>query len=509
MSDQTSASRINKKIATMIRKNGSLADNNPELLSEWDFDKNDKTPHDYTSGSNQKAWWICNKGHSWQAVISTRAMGHGCPYCSGHRPTADNNLKVLAPLLAAEWHPSKNGNLLPEMVSPYSSKKVWWICSRGHEWQASVSNRFQGRGCAKCSAELKSSFPEQALMFYLGKYFTVESRIKVNGWEIDLYLPDYKIGIEYDGVAYHSKDYLIEREKRKNEAFLQSGVDLIRIKENYEKECIEDQTVFFVVDHSYKNFPHGIEMLFQLLNDKTGKALTPIIDISADRIEIMSQYMMIDRKNNFAEHYPELTRFWNYEKNEGLRPENFRYMSNRKIWWKCPTCGGEWEESVINVAKGNRCPYCSGHRVLAGYNDIQSTSPELILEWDYEKNRGLSPTQFSRGSNQYVWWKCQQGHSWRTSIAQKRSCPICSNRKQKAPDDQGWLSKYERAKLYYEQNGNLNIPAAYSDGDFQLGYWIRTQRAALKNGSLPEERKQLLDKIGMVWSLRSGAKKKQ
>ena len=498
-----------ERMAATIQKNGSLADNNPELLQEWDYDKNENTPNDYTPSSNQKAWWVCSNGHSWYAQINTRAKGHGCPYCSGRRPTEDTNLKVVNPTLAAEWHPTKNGDLRPEMISPYSMKKVWWLCDHGHEWQASVSNRTQGRGCAKCSSELKSSFPEQALLFYLGKYYTVESRIKIAGWELDLYLPDYQIGIEYDGVAYHSKDYLIEREARKNKAFSEAGLDLIRIKENYEKECVEDQTVYFVVDHSYKNFPHSIEMLIELLNKKTGETITPLIDIEADRIEIMSQYMMIDRKNNFAERYPELVCFWNYEKNEGLQPENFRYMSNRKIWWRCPTCSGEWEESVINIAKGNRCPYCSGHRVLEGYNDLQTTNPELVLEWDYEKNKGLLPTQFTQGSGYSVWWKCKAGHSWKSRITKRRCCPVCSDRKVKTPDDVGWLSKYERAKLYYEQHGNLTVPAAYNDGDFQLGYWIRTQRAALKNGTLSEERKRLLDEIGMVWSMKPGAKKKQ
>ncbi len=485
---------------------------NAQLMSEWNWDKNtDISPYQVTQGSNKKAWWKCSEGHEWEAVIATRTKGHGCPYCSGRFTTKENNLEIKAPWLVSEWHPTKNGDLLPSMISPYSMKKVWWKCENGHEWQASVSNRTQGRGCAKCSSELKSSFPEQALLFYLGKYYTVESRIKIAGWELDLYLPDYRIGIEYDGVAYHSKDFLIERENRKNKAFSEIGLDLIRIKENYEKECIEDQTVYFVVDHSYKNFPHSIEMLIELLNQKTGKTITPYIDIEADRIEIMSKYMMIDRKNNFAGRYPELVCFWNYEKNAGLRPENFRYMSNRIIWWKCPQCNGEWQESIINVAKGNRCPYCSGHKVLKGFNDLKTLKPEFALEWDYEKNKGISPDEFTVGSSRYVWWKCKNGHSWKAQIATRsKKCPYCTGRHRVKPlNNTQWMIKYHFAKEFFENFGHLDIPAKYISADgLQLGMWLRTQRTAKKNGTLTAEREQLLNEIGMKWQLQRGAKKR-
>ena len=489
-----------------------LASVNPTLASEWHPEMNGNIgPEDVVYGSNKKVWWKCKKGHQWQAAVATRLKGHGCPYCSGRIATQENNLELKAPWLVGEWHPTKNGDLLPSMISPYSMKKVWWKCKRGHEWQASVSNRFQGRNCDQCSSELKSSFPEQALLFYLGKYYTVESRVKIAGWELDLYLPDYQIGIEYDGVAYHSKDFLMEREKRKNKAFSETDLDLIRIKENYEKECVEDQTVYFIVDQSYKNFPHSIEMLVELLNKKTGKTITPLIDIEADRIEIMSQYMRMDRKNNFAERYLELVCLWNYEKNAGLRPENFRYMSNRKIWWKCSKCNGEWQESVINVAKGNRCPYCSGHKVLIGFNDLKTLKPEIALEWDYEKNKGISPDEFTVGSSRYVWWKCKNGHSWKAQIATRsKQCPHCTGRHCEKPLNHAqWMGKYRFAKEFYENFGHLDVPAKYiCDNGLKLGMWIRTQRVAKKNETLTEEREQLLSEIGMKWQMQRGAQKK-
>jgi len=130
---------------------------NPELAGEWHPTKNgSSTPKDVTPGSTKKAWWVCSKGHMWEAVVSYRNRGTGCPYCAGHAVGSDNCLASIDPKLAKQWHPEKNGKLVPEDVTPYSRKKVWWICKKGHEWQAVISNRSRGRGCPYCAGRAVS-----------------------------------------------------------------------------------------------------------------------------------------------------------------------------------------------------------------------------------------------------------------------------------------------------------------------------------------------------------------
>ena len=117
----------------------SLSIENPELAKEWHPTKNGKlTPNDVTPGSGRKVWWICNKGHEWMALIGDRSNGNNCPYCSGHRVCKDNCLATLNPKLSQEWHPTKNGKLTPNDVMAGSIKKVWWICNKGHEWEAKI-----------------------------------------------------------------------------------------------------------------------------------------------------------------------------------------------------------------------------------------------------------------------------------------------------------------------------------------------------------------------------------
>ena len=61
----------------------------PELVKEWHPTKNgDFSSKDFTYGSNHKAWWICNKGHSYQSAIKERtrkSRASGCPYCDGKK----------------------------------------------------------------------------------------------------------------------------------------------------------------------------------------------------------------------------------------------------------------------------------------------------------------------------------------------------------------------------------------------------------------------------------------
>lgn len=52
-----------------------------------------------------------------------------------------NDLAAKAPDVAAQWHPTLNGNLTPEMVTPGSHRRVWWQCPLGHTWKAFVYSR--------------------------------------------------------------------------------------------------------------------------------------------------------------------------------------------------------------------------------------------------------------------------------------------------------------------------------------------------------------------------------
>ncbi len=137
------------------RGENDLATTHPELARQWHPTKNGAlTPRDLVSGSHKKAWWVCDKGHEWRAtVLSRTSSGSGCPVCAGKVVLPGvNDLATHFPGIAAQWHPTKNGTLTPQEVSPYSNRRVWWRCPLGHEYRAMVGDRaLRNSGCPYCA----------------------------------------------------------------------------------------------------------------------------------------------------------------------------------------------------------------------------------------------------------------------------------------------------------------------------------------------------------------------
>lgn len=119
--------------------------------------KNKKTPFEVKAGSNEKAFWQClkNSEHFWEATIRSITKGGKCPICLNRVTINSNSLATTDPELAKQWHPTKN-NLTPYNVTRGYTKKVWWLCSKSHEWQAAVCDRAKKKsGCPYCSGNKK------------------------------------------------------------------------------------------------------------------------------------------------------------------------------------------------------------------------------------------------------------------------------------------------------------------------------------------------------------------
>ena len=108
--------------------------------------------------SNRKVWWSCDQcpdslPHIWEAAVSHRTYGGGCPFCSGNAVCQHNTLAKKAPEVALLWDAKKNHPMSPDQVTVFSNMKVHWKCSAClHRWQASVTNKVCGKtGCPKCA----------------------------------------------------------------------------------------------------------------------------------------------------------------------------------------------------------------------------------------------------------------------------------------------------------------------------------------------------------------------
>ena len=154
------------------------------ISKQWDYRKNLKRPDEVHAHSNKYAWWRCQRGHSWRALINNRTRkGLGCPYCSGLLAIpGETDLLTLCPDLASEWDYDKN-NLDIRSITGYSSKLVWWVCKRGHSWCVAVKTRRKGNGCPYCAG--KKAIPGETdlltLAPHLGKEWDHEKNtVKMN-----------------------------------------------------------------------------------------------------------------------------------------------------------------------------------------------------------------------------------------------------------------------------------------------------------------------------------------
>ena len=98
----------------------SLAAIAPEIARTWHPTGNRPLrPSDVTAGSNRLVWWRCgvDRDHEWQTSVKNRRRA-GCPFCSRQRASAATCLAHVAPEIAAEWHPTKNGALTPRDSRP-------------------------------------------------------------------------------------------------------------------------------------------------------------------------------------------------------------------------------------------------------------------------------------------------------------------------------------------------------------------------------------------------------
>ena len=428
------------------KKEKKYVSDNAQLMAEWDWEKNNElnfNPQALTLGSHKKVWWKCNKGHEWQAQLANRNNGNGCPYCAGQWAIqGETDLETNDPLLASEWLIKENLPLTPSTISWKSSRKVWWQCSYcGNKWQSTVVNRVNGRGCPKCYSRNQTSFPEQAIFYYLLKsYPDAKNRFKTDfleSMELDIYIPSKKIAIEYDGVAWHTSSRAQQRENKKYLICKNNGILLIRIKEKTEEEH-KNCDVLITTSYNHLDFKELDRVIKQLL---IYLRIDSDIDSKRDKIIIQQQFLSKKKMKSILHLNPEIAATWNTSKNGLLTPDMFSPGSTDKVWWKCSICGNEWETRIDHRCAGAGCPICSTDEAMRrrNSNNINKNGsfadhhPELVAEWNYAKNGELTPQDILSGSNQKVWWKCKNGHEWQATIASRTKngagCAVCSGKR--------------------------------------------------------------------------------
>lgn len=143
---------------------------------------------------------------------------------------------------------------------------------------------------------------------------------------------------------------------------------------------------------------------------------------------ICSGFIVVPKFNSLWKKNPKVAQEWSRE-NE-MKSSQVYWGSNFRAKWVCKE-GHTWEAKVNHrsgAIHSNGCPYCTSKKVMPGFNDFATAKPELVNEWNYEKNQTV-PEDYTPQSNVMVWWKCGKGHEWKARIQNRTRgfgmCRIC------------------------------------------------------------------------------------
>lgn len=141
---------LNRKVVFGVN---DLTTTHPELVAEWDPAWLGRIPPATChAGSKRWAHWVCPAGHSYIARINERVAGRSCYECTDERVrVTEQHLALTHPELAAEWHTTMNGRLLPQHRTAGSRDEVYWLCSQGHYYKERIERRVRGYKCKVCS----------------------------------------------------------------------------------------------------------------------------------------------------------------------------------------------------------------------------------------------------------------------------------------------------------------------------------------------------------------------
>ncbi len=358
------------------------------LMDEWDVEKNREAgldPDKLGSQSNKDAFWKCKKcGYEWSAKISNRYHGRSCP-CCGRKIVVPgiNDLATTHPELAKEWDYERNRELTPDKVLYGTAKRVYWLCPEGHSYSATINHRSGAHGtcCPKCNAGRQTSFAEQAFFYYIKKVFPDAinryTEIFSNSMELDIYIPSIKLGIEYDGEAWHKKNKR-ERERKKYEICKAKGIRLLRIMEKTPGGIVDtaDETLSMpnpIYEHKYlaqviRYLLDRIDPASNMLTRRYAHHIHSDVDINLKRDELeIRAYMTKLHKGSLAEMYPAIASEWHPTLNGTVTPDKVKPGSDYKAMWICPKCGNEYSAIVGHRTskKPTGCPKCGIEKVIA------------------------------------------------------------------------------------------------------------------------------------------------
>ncbi len=414
----------------------------PEIAKDWDYAKNQElNPLEVFAHSKESVWWTCEKAHKYQVSVYSRVRSKGCKFCLRHEYSSKSNTTKLnnsqslakhSPELITEWNYSKNLQVNPETVSFGSNKKVWWKCSKGHEWEVSPKVRTRGSNCPECGRVEQGKKTRARSLVKAGRSLAEAHPMLVSEWDYDNNLLSPQ---ELPPRSNYRASWICKFGHR-----WEATVDNRAGNKSNCPECNPQSSrleIYLLCEirsifpkSQWRSLHEGVECDIYIPEKKLG-------------IEVDGQYwhakklhkdtektkFFIDkgihiarvRDNTLPDIEGQVIKF---SRNEPLQDITNKLLSvlaqSVNEFYAYPGTQQRESEFTEMVARLPAPP---------DGETLKDTHPEITKEWCYEKNGVLTPELFSKGSNQKFWWKCKYGHYWQSAINNRVSrnsgCPDC------------------------------------------------------------------------------------
>ena len=433
--------RIEKSIAkaTPIIGVNDLLSQKPDLCREWHPTKNEITPENITVSSNKKVWWLGKCGHEWQATVGSRTSGRGCPICL-------KEYKISYPEKIIYFYLKKslyNLEVLENYHPDFLKQKEYDIAIPsirigieydGYNWHKSYQRdkekdiiskennykviRIREKKCEKYdSSSIKIYYNEKEsknLKEVILKVLNIVSKITQMNYNLDF-------DLERDNISILE---LLEMHKKEN-SIANLFPNIIKEWHPTKNGSLKPE---YISAHTHKKMwwicskGHEYQMVVKhKTEDNCG-------------CPICSNHKILSGFNDLETLRPDIAKEWDYGKNKPLTPDKVAVSANYKVWWLCPKGHSYYYSISHRTCSGRTCPICSNRQLLLGYNDLVTVNKEIAKEWDYEKNKGMKPEDFTPISGTRVWWKCSKcGYEWNIKISNRyikgNGCPKCAGNK--------------------------------------------------------------------------------
>ncbi len=464
---------FSRTVANMIKSDGcpiclnrellqgfnDLATTNPQLVPFFDVNLNgNKTASEVIANRSKSFAWKCSMGHVFKRRLAYMEVSSICPYCSGRILLEGySGFGIEHPELLHYWDYEANGNLDPRYIHSAGNKKYHWRCGLRHQWLAPTSRLVNGSRCPFCSNnkvltgfnDLLTLFPDVAQEWdVVGNEAIAESPLTVGAGS--------HIAPYWRCVRGHRwKAQIRSRTYQKSGCPQCVGIGRKVPKSRFAESQAAAISLWDVESNGFDldSVTIGMEQKF---NWKCSKGHS--WQAAPYSIFLRPWCPTCKPQKSGDSPFPEtIRRSWDSERNI-YQIDDFQPASSKLAYWICDA-GHRWERSIYQRMRSKGCPFCERKEVLVGFNDLSTTHPSISQQWS-QKNLGLSPSQVVSGSSKKVWWECDYGHTWKTSVSERTGrlsgCPVCSGvRLEKGFNDLSTRYPQVAKEWHSSRNGDL------------------------------------------------------